>query len=100
MFIFIMEVFPSNFFVVSFLLTPLWKGYFLRQLLLLTFLNLSVTIENVSFTSKALLGDNASTLCSVVIPNFNCFQLFATSGFVNEIVAFTHAIHYVDIHDA
>ena len=31
MFIFIMGVFPSNFVVVSFLLTSLRKGYFLRQ---------------------------------------------------------------------
>ena len=29
-----------------------------------------------------------------------CFQRFATSGFVNEIVAITHAICYVDVHDA
>ena len=29
---------------------------------MLTFLYLSVTTENVSFTSKALLGDNGSTL--------------------------------------
>ena len=114
MFIFITGVSPSNFVVVSFLLTSLRKGYLLRQRIrryrflkagtavllvlsillpastrismqnrflydgwmdnisiMLTFLYLSVTTENVSFTSKALLGDNGSTLYSVIIPNFN-----------------------------
>ena len=35
---------------------------------MLTFLYLSVTIENISVTSKALVGDNGFTLCSIVIP--------------------------------
>ena len=43
---------------------------------MLTFLYLSVTTENVSFTSKALLGDNGSTLYSVIIPNLT--NLFST----------------------
>ena len=49
---------------------------------MLTFLYLSVTIENVSVTSKALVDDNGSMLCSMVVPNLTCFQLFATSGMV------------------
>ena len=68
--------------------------------IMLTFIYLSVTIENVSVTSKALVGDNRSTLSPMVIPNFNLLPFFATSGFVNEIVAFTQTICYVDIHDA
>ena len=50
--------------------------------IMLTFLYLSVTIENVSVTSKALVDDNGSMLCSMVVPNLTCFQLFATSGMV------------------
>ena len=45
--------------------------------------------ENVSFTSKALVGDNGSMLYSMVIRNLTCFQLFATSECVKEIVAVT-----------
>ena len=52
-------------------------------------LDLSVTIENVSVTSKALVGNKGFTLCSMVITNLTCFQLFATNGFVKEIVAIT-----------
>ena len=55
-------------------------------------LYLSVSIENNSLTSKAPVGDNGSTLCSMVIPILTCFQLFATSGFVNEIVTITQTI--------
>ena len=44
--------------------------------IMLTFLYLSVTTVNVSFTSKALLGDDGSTLCSVVIANFNLLSTF------------------------
>ena len=52
--------------------------------------------ENVSFTSKALVGDNGSMLCSMVIRNLTCFKLFATSGCVKEIVAVTQMICYVE----
>ena len=45
---------------------------------MLTFLYLNVTIENVSVTLKALVGDNESTLCSMVIPIFN---LLSTSRY-------------------
>ena len=43
---------------------------------MLTFLYLNVTIENVSATSKALVGDNGSTLCLQIIPNFNLNSTF------------------------
>ena len=56
-------------------------------------------IENVSFTSKALVGDNGSMLCSMVIRNLTCLKLFATSVCVKEIVAVTQMICYVEVHD-
>ena len=59
--------------------------------IMLTFLYLSITIENVSVTSKALVGDNGSTLCSMVS---------GTSGSVKEIVVIAQKICYVDVHDA
>ena len=67
---------------------------------MLTFLYLSVTIDNFSVTSKALVDDNGSTLYSKVIPYLTYLKLFATSGFVNEIAAITKRICYVDVHDA
>ena len=96
-FIFIMGVSPSNFVVVSlwFLLAEIAVFLVLKLLaefqceidlcmmdeqdfssIMLTFLYLSVTTENVSITSKALVGDNGSTLCSMVIPNFNFLLTF------------------------
>ena len=62
---------------------------------MLTVLYLNLTIENASVTSKAFVGDNRSTLCAAVIQNL----VFATSGFVNEIVAITQKICYVDVYD-
>ena len=59
--------------------------------IMLTFLYIyiSVTTENANVTSADIVGDNGSKLCSVVNPNLTCSQLFATSGFVKEIVAIT-----------
>ena len=67
---------------------------------MLTFFYLSVITENVSATSKALVGDKAFTLCLMAIPNLTCFKGFAAVGFVNDIVDITHNICYVDVHDA
>ena len=57
---------------------------------MLTFLYLSITTENVSVTSKALVGDKGFTLCSILFQKL-ALKLFSTvtSGFVNEIVAIT-----------
>ena len=71
-----------------------------KPIIMLTFLYLSVIIENVSVTSTAFVDDNGSMLCSIVSPNLTCFQLFTTSEFINEIVAITQKICYVDVHDA
>ena len=43
---------------------------------MLTFCYLSVNVENVSIITEALVGDSGSTLCSMVIPNFACFEAF------------------------
>ena len=42
------------------------------------FFYLSVIIENVSVTSKAVGGDKTFTLCSIAIPNLTCFKDFAS----------------------
>ena len=57
--------------------------------IMLAFHYLSVSVENVSVTSKTLGGDNRSMLCVVVIPNLFVLKLFASSRLVNEIVAIT-----------
>ena len=69
---------------------------------MLMFIYLSVTTVNVSVTSKAHVGNNESTLCLMVIPKLNLLSAYATSGFVNEIVAtiaITHKGCYVDVHE-
>ena len=40
------------------------------------FAYISVTTENVSVASKALVAGNGSTLCSIVIPNLTSFNAF------------------------
>ena len=51
------------------------------------FLNLNITTENVSVTSKARVGVIGSMLYSMIIPNLTQFKVFRYFGFVNEIVA-------------
>ena len=117
---FIRRVLPSNFVVVTFLLSSLRKGHFLRRRLkryrplmekiavLMVFdirlhassrismrnrhvydgwvyvkqyyadvlLFRNVTVESVSTSPKAYVGDNGSTLCTVVISTSICFKAF------------------------
>ena len=68
--------------------------------IMLAFLYLSVSVENVSVTSKTLGGDNRSMLCAVVIPNVFASKLFASSRLINGIVAITQKIWYVNFYDA
>ena len=68
---------------------------------ILAFLYLCVTFKNVMVTSKALVGDNGSTIFrSIVIPK-TCLKVFRyIPGFINEIVAITKNVCDVDVLDA
>ena len=67
---------------------------------MLMFPYLSGITKNVSVTSKALVGDDGPSAMFNAYSKFTWFQLFTKSGFVNEIVAITQTIYYVDVQDA